>query len=85
MIYTGSVNRNHEDMLIGIPPYVSVSRAKQFLKGKSPHNLLTVSGTSPALLGPASVGERLLDSIEWERYRRGIEGIHQESAAAGAR
>lgn len=39
-IYAGSVNRDHVHMLIGIPPYLSVSRAVQFLKGKSSHKLL---------------------------------------------
>ena len=28
-------------MLLGIPPYVSVSRAVQFMKGNSSHKLLT--------------------------------------------
>ena len=40
-IYAGSVNRDHVHMLIGIPPYLSVSRAVQFLKGKSSHKLLS--------------------------------------------
>src|SRR5699024_8231958 len=40
-IYAGSINRDHVHMLIGIPPHVSVSRAVQFLKGKSSHKLLT--------------------------------------------
>jgi len=40
-IYAGSVNRDHVRMLISIPPNVSVSRAVQFLKGKSSDKLLT--------------------------------------------
>ena len=40
-IYAGSVNRDHIHMLIGIPPQISVSRAVQFLKGKSSHKLLS--------------------------------------------
>jgi putative transposase len=39
-IYAGAINREHVHMLISIPPYVSVSRAVQFLKGKSSHKLL---------------------------------------------
>ncbi len=35
LIYAGSVNRDHVPMLIGIPPHPSVSRAVQYLKGKS--------------------------------------------------
>ena len=40
-IYAGSINRDHVHMLIGIPPNLSVSRAVQYLKGKSSHRLLT--------------------------------------------
>ena len=40
-IYTGAINREHVHMLIGIPPHLSVSRAVQFLKGKSSHRLLS--------------------------------------------
>ena len=41
VIYAGSINRDHVHMLIGIPPNVSVSRAVQFLKGKSSHRMLS--------------------------------------------
>ena len=41
VIYAGSINRDHVHMLIGIPPNLSVSKAVQFLKGKSSHRLLT--------------------------------------------
>ena len=40
-IYAGSINRDHVHMLIAIPPQLSVSRAVQYLKGKSSHRLLT--------------------------------------------
>lgn len=40
-IYAGSINRDHVHMLIGIPPNLSVSRAVQYLKGKSSHKLLS--------------------------------------------
>jgi len=40
-IYAGSVNRDHVHMLTGILPNLSVSRAVQFLKGKSSHRLLS--------------------------------------------
>lgn len=40
-IYAGSINRDHVHMLIAIPPQMSVSRAVQYLKGKSSHRLLT--------------------------------------------
>ena len=41
VIYAGSINRDHVHMLIGIPPNVSVSRAVQYMKGKSSHKLLS--------------------------------------------
>ena len=41
VIYAGSINRDHVHLLIGIPPQISVSRAVQYLKGKSSHKLLT--------------------------------------------
>ena len=41
IIYAGSINRDHIHMLIGIPPQLSVSRAVQYLKGKSSHKLLS--------------------------------------------
>ena len=41
VIYAGSINRDHVHMLIGIPPQISVSRAEQYLKGKSSHKLLS--------------------------------------------
>ena len=40
-IYAGAINREHIHVLIGIPPHISVSRAVQFLKGKSSHKLLS--------------------------------------------
>ena len=40
-IYAGSINRDHVHMLISIPPQLSVSRAVQYLKGKSSHRLLS--------------------------------------------
>ncbi len=41
VIYAGSINRDHVHMLIGIPPQMSVSRAVQYLQGKSSHRLLS--------------------------------------------
>jgi putative transposase len=40
-IHAGSINRDHVHMLLSIPPNLSVSRAVQYLKGKSSHKLLT--------------------------------------------
>ena len=41
VIHAGSVNRDHVHLLISIPPQLSVSRAVQFMKGKSSHRLLS--------------------------------------------
>ncbi len=41
VIYAGSINRDHVHMLIGIAPQLSVSKAVQYLKGKSSHKLLS--------------------------------------------
>ena len=40
-IYAGAINRDHVHLLIGIPPHISVSRAVQYLKGKSSHKMLS--------------------------------------------
>jgi putative transposase len=56
-IYAGAINRDHVHMLIGIPLHLSVSRAVQYLKGKS--SLQTAAGISvgsPTVSGPASPG-----------------------------
>jgi putative transposase len=39
-IFAGTINRDHVHLLISIPPNVSVSRAVQFVKGKSSYKLL---------------------------------------------
>lgn len=38
-IHAAAINKDHVHMLISIPPNVSVSRAVQYLKGKSSHRL----------------------------------------------
>ena len=40
-IYAGAINRDHVHMLIGIPPKLSVSKAVQYLKGKSSYKRLS--------------------------------------------
>ena len=43
-IYAGAINRDHVHVLVSIPPQVAVSRAVQFLRGKSLHSLLNEFG-----------------------------------------
>jgi len=40
-IHAGSINRDHVHLLISIPPQLSVSKAVQYLEGKSSHRLLS--------------------------------------------
>jgi putative transposase len=40
-IHAGAINRDHVHMLVSIPPNLSVSKAVQFLKGKSSNKLLS--------------------------------------------
>jgi putative transposase len=40
-IHAGAINRDHVHMLVSIPPNLSVSKAVQFLRGKSSHKLLS--------------------------------------------
>jgi putative transposase len=44
VIHAGSVNRDHVHILMSIPPSLSVSRAVQYLKGRSSHKLLSEFG-----------------------------------------
>jgi len=41
LIHAGSINRDHVHMLLSIPPRLAVSRAVQYLKGRSSHKLLS--------------------------------------------
>jgi len=43
-VHAGSVNRDHVHMLVSISPNLSVSRAVQYLKGRSSHKLLSEFG-----------------------------------------
>ena len=40
-IHAGSINRDHVHILLSIPPSLSVSKAVQYLKGKSSHKLMS--------------------------------------------
>ena len=44
VVHAGSINRDHVPMLVSIPPNLSVSRAVQYLKGRSSHRLLNEFG-----------------------------------------
>jgi hypothetical protein len=44
VVHAGAVNRDHVHMLLSIPPSLSVSRAVQYLKGRSSHKLLSEFG-----------------------------------------
>ncbi len=44
VIHAVSINRDHVHLLLSIPPNLSVSRAVQYLKGRSSHKLLSEFG-----------------------------------------
>src|SRR6266545_759762 len=70
VVHAGSINRDHVHMLLSIPPSLSVSRAVQYLKGRSSHQTAErVRGVAEALLGPAPVGPRLLGCEQRQRDR----------------
>jgi putative transposase len=76
VIYAGSINRDHVHMLIGIPPHISVSRAVQYLKGKSSHKLLSEF---------AGLRKRYWGQHLWARgYWVATSGNVENSPAAGA-
>ena len=41
VVHAGSINRDHVHVLLSIPPSLSVSRAVQYRKGRSSHQLLS--------------------------------------------
>ncbi|WP_347262981.1 IS200/IS605 family transposase [Nitrobacter sp.] len=43
VIHTGAINRDHVHLLLSIPPHLSISRAAQYLKGKSSHRTGSVA------------------------------------------
>jgi putative transposase len=45
IIHAGSINRDHVHLLLSIPPSMSMSRAVQYLKGRSSHKLLSEFGS----------------------------------------
>jgi putative transposase len=81
-IYAGAINREHVHMLLSIPPYLSVSRAVQFLKGKSSHKLLSeFPSLRKRYWGPASLGTRLLGRVQRQCHRRGVAKVHRGAKA----
>src|SRR5262245_27458387 len=61
VIHAGSINRDHVHLLVSIPPSLSVSRAVQYLKGRSSHKLLCrVCQLAQTVFGAAPLGARLL-------------------------
>ncbi len=86
VIYAGSINRDHVHMLIGIPPQLSVSRAVQYLKGRSSHRLLSeFKSLKKRYWGQHLWGTRLLGSLERECDRRSLEGLYRSPKSAEAR
>ena len=63
VVHAGSINRDHVHRPLSIPPSLSVSRAVQYLKGRSSHKLLSEFGncestTGASIWGPGVTGLR---------------------------
>ncbi|WP_246689223.1 transposase [Mesorhizobium sp. M8A.F.Ca.ET.207.01.1.1] len=65
-VHAGSINRDHLDMLVSIPPNLSVSLAVQHPRGAQ---FAQAAGASlvycASATGPASMGEGLLGGKLW--------------------
>jgi len=66
VIYAGSISRDHVHLLVGIPPQLSVSRAVQYLKGKSSHKMLSEFPQLRKRYWVASSGN-VTDEV-WKKY-----------------
>ena len=78
-IYAGAIDRDHVNLLVSMPSQVSVSRAVQFLKGKSLHRLLSEFTAFEGGIVSSVCGERLLGGVELERDWRDLAEIHRGS------
>jgi putative transposase len=56
VVHAGSINRDHVHMLLSIPPGLSVSRAVQYLKGRSSYKLLAGSPACANATGVSTCG-----------------------------
>ena len=56
VVHAGSINRDHVHLLLSIPPSLSVSRAVQYLKGRSSHKLLSESQACASAIGASIYG-----------------------------
>src|SRR6202008_3084191 len=68
VIHAGAVNRDHVHLLVSIPPSLSVSRAVQYLKGRSSHKLLSEFGILRKRYWPTPLGLWSLGSKQLERH-----------------
>src|ERR1035441_9880837 len=58
IIHAGAINRDHVHMLLSIPPSLSVSRAVQYLKGRSKsHPAIAPAGSSRSSYGGDEIAE----------------------------
>jgi putative transposase len=83
VIHAGSVNRDHVHLLVSIPPSLSVSRAVQYLMGRSSHKLLSEFG----ILRKRHWGQHLWGRGYWVASSGNVtdevwNGVHQEPDAA---
>jgi hypothetical protein len=65
-------------MLLSIPPSLSVSRAVQYLKGRSSHKLLSEFASLRKRYWGQHLWAGLLGCEQRQRDRRGVGRVHQE-------
>ena len=78
-IVSGSINPDHVYLLLSIPPSISLSKAVQYIKGKSSRKLDTgITIIEEEILGSASLGKRLFCSYSRKcKFRRSTK-IHRK-------
>ena len=76
-IIKGSISKDHVHLFISVPPFLSVSKLVQSLKGKTSYKLLSeFKELSRAFLRSPHMGQGILCSLIGQRDRRGDHGIH---------
>src|SRR5204862_529114 len=78
VVHAGSINRDHVHLLLSIPPSLSVSRAVQYLKGRSSHKLLSEFATRTLALHSASRCSVLRNAEPSSIHERGAAWPHSD-------
>ena len=69
-IVNGSISKDHVHLFVSVPPYLSISKLMQSLKGKTSYKLLSeYKEISRQVLGPPHMGQGILCGIIGQRDR----------------